>query len=230
MSFVRVGIETLMPPRGPSIAHRPQRQCLCRGQPIHFTWVNAPRQRTFASAFVSESAPLPTAIILAPRKMRFSQLQGAFTQESLSRFIDKVLGGQMATSPLGALPGLVQGGEAQENAEPEAPLEDEFDLSDIMGTAVEDGDDRDARLAKVRCRRARCRGHCRQCVRWGPQQRWAWLVQAQAEAKEEAKRLKAEDAAKAAAAEKEARRAAAQKAKRKREAAEAAAAAQREDL
>ena len=114
-------------------------------------WVDARQQPTFAAALLPHNADLPAAVLLAPRKLRYSRLQGPFTQEALSMFINRVASAQLATSPLSEMPQLVAGGE-RAAAGQDVDAEEEFDLADIMGTKVATNDaDRQADLRTVRC-------------------------------------------------------------------------------
>ena len=122
---------------------------MCREQPVQFLWVQAQQQPTFTSTFLPPATELPAAVLLAPRKLRFSRLQGAFTQDALSAFINRVASAQLATAPLQQLPVIVDGGEGAA-IEAEA-VEEEFDLADVMGTAVDAGaEDRAQQLKQAR--------------------------------------------------------------------------------
>jgi hypothetical protein len=121
---------------------------------VHFMWVSAQQQPEFASAMLPPGVELPGAVLLAPRKLRFSRHQGPFTQEALSQFMNKLASAQIATSALSDMPRLNEA-EADMHADSadstEEKEEEEFDLADVMGTTVEAGDmSREQELQAVR--------------------------------------------------------------------------------
>jgi len=125
---------------------------------MQFSWVDAVSQPTFATAFGVSASAAPTLVLLSPRKLRFARLAGRFEQATVQALIERLLTGQVATTPLTSLPSLEEGGEA-----PPAEVleEEEFDLSDIMGEAVaESADDRAALLAQARIAATCSAGAC----------------------------------------------------------------------
>lgn len=121
-----------------------------RDQPIQFMWVDVATQPTFAAAFGVASGTAPAVVALSPRKLRYAALHGAVNQDTIKRFIDRLLAAQLGTTVLQEVPRLVEGGEAgaQDADELEAE-EDEFDLSDIMAEDVGAEEDREAQLRKA---------------------------------------------------------------------------------
>lgn len=123
-------------------------------------WVDAASQPTFSAALGIDPSDAPTVALLSPRRLRVARLTTRFTRDAVSQLIDRVLNAQVATAPLGVLPVLVEGGEAAAGSGEEA-VEEEFDLSEIMGEAVDELDDRTARLEAVRLTRCVIRAtHC----------------------------------------------------------------------
>jgi hypothetical protein len=106
------------------------------GAPVQFTWVDASRFPTAAAAF--DLATTPTAVVLSARKLRYAPLRAAFSADTLAALVADVLAGRVSTAPLAALPQLVEGQAAAADAAPaEEEVEEEFDLSDILGVEVE---------------------------------------------------------------------------------------------
>jgi hypothetical protein len=66
-------------------------------QPLHFVWVDAASQPSFAEEFGLQPSDAPAAVALAPKKLRFRVLPGAFSAPSLDRLIDGVLLGKERT-------------------------------------------------------------------------------------------------------------------------------------
>ena len=107
------------------------------GKPYHFAVVDPVKQRTFASVFdVNNPVDYPTVAILATRTSRYATHKGAFEREPLREFCANVLSGKVKTWRFQEMPKLVEGGEKVEEVVEEI-IEEEFDLSDIMGEEVE---------------------------------------------------------------------------------------------
>jgi len=85
---------------------------------------------------VNNPVDYPTVTILAMRTSRYATHKGAFEQDALSEFCSNVLSGKVKTWRFQDLPKLVEGGEQVEEVIEEI-IEEEFDLSDIMGEEVE---------------------------------------------------------------------------------------------
>lgn len=126
--------------------------------------MSAELQPAFTEAFLGRSAPLPAAIALAPRKMRFAVLRSAFTATAMHAWLDRLASGQLATSPLSEVPPIVapRSGESADMQLSEAAGSEEgpdvgveeLDLADIMAVDLSaDGAQalsRDERLRRVR--------------------------------------------------------------------------------
>ncbi|KAK9818342.1 hypothetical protein WJX72_010973 [[Myrmecia] bisecta] len=107
-------------------------------QPLHFLWVDAPRQHTFAAQFGIASADLPALVAFSPRKLRYARLQSEVTPAGISELVHGLLAGRQTTTPLQDAPKLVDGGEEPtEEPAPEEIVEEEFDLADILNEEVE---------------------------------------------------------------------------------------------
>ena len=66
-------------------------------QPVHFIWVDATSQPSFAEQFGLQPSDAPAAVALAPKKLRFRVLPGAFSASSLDKLVDAVLLGKERT-------------------------------------------------------------------------------------------------------------------------------------
>lgn len=123
------------------------------GQPFSFTWIDAGKFRSVASAFgVSRASDLPSVVALSSKKMRYALLPLASSASSdlageVGTFIDGVLSGKIRTDLLQEAPKVSaatdaasgEKGEGKVPEEEEVVLEEEeFDLSDIMSEEVED--------------------------------------------------------------------------------------------
>jgi len=118
-----------------------------RDQPFYFSYVDAPRHRAFLSPFAVSLNDLPTAVAFNAARKRFAVLPEKMSEPAdLTRFIDGVLSGRVKTQPFEVLPSLEASGDRnfQDAAEgegaqeqEEVPVEEEFDLSEIMGEEVE---------------------------------------------------------------------------------------------
>ena len=71
-------------------------------QPVHFVWVDAAMQPSFAEQFGLQPSDAPAAVALAPKKLRFRVLPGAFSASSLDKLIDAVLAGKERTQGMQA--------------------------------------------------------------------------------------------------------------------------------
>ena len=117
--------------------------------PVHFCWVDMARHAAFAAAF--DVATAPSAVVLSAKKLRYAPLRIAFSTDAVASLIDDVLAGRVSTVALSALPGLEAGapGSTAPLEEEPAEVEEEFDLSDIMGVEVDDSSSREARLREA---------------------------------------------------------------------------------
>ncbi|KAG2492483.1 hypothetical protein HYH03_009148 [Edaphochlamys debaryana] len=134
---------------------------------FHFAWVEARRFRSVMQAFGVLGSDLPTLVALSARRMRFAVMQAPesdrrgsarLSPEAVSLFVQGVLGGKVRTDALQALPEFREGdslsgdagaagarggsdapGSPSSSSEPEPPVEEEFDLSDILAEEVEGG-------------------------------------------------------------------------------------------
>jgi len=66
-------------------------------QPVHFIWVDATSQPSFAEQFGLQPSDAPAAVALAPKKLRFRVLPGSFSASSLDKLVDAVLLGKERT-------------------------------------------------------------------------------------------------------------------------------------
>ena len=108
------------------------------GKPFHFAIVDPTTQRSFAETFdVRNPVDYPTVTVMATRAMRFATHKGAFDAEDVKTFCEGVLSGKVKTWRFQEMPKLVEGGEKVEEIVEEDIVEEEFDLSDIMGEEVE---------------------------------------------------------------------------------------------
>ena len=108
------------------------------GKPFHFAIVDPTTQRSFAETFdVRNPVDYPTVTVMATRAMRFATHKGAFDAEDVKTFCEGVLSGKVKTWRFQEMPKLVEGGEKVEEVVEEDIVEEEFDLSDIMGEEVE---------------------------------------------------------------------------------------------
>lgn len=108
------------------------------GKPFHFAIVDPTTQRSFAETFdIRNPVDYPTVTVMATRAMRFATHKGAFDAEDVKTFCEGVLSGKVKTWRFQEMPKLVEGGEKVEEVVEEDIVEEEFDLSDIMGEEVE---------------------------------------------------------------------------------------------
>jgi len=82
----------------------------------------------------------PTVTVLQPRKGRYATMSGSFDPRELARHCELVLNGKTRTFMIQDVPKIIDGGESEDenDYEPEEPIEEEFDLNDIMGEETED--------------------------------------------------------------------------------------------
>lgn len=139
----------------PAMSDHPQRRRSLRilslkwSSQAAFLWLDVKQQPDTVKLFGATMGDAPTAVIMAPRKRRFALLDRGLDSDAqnLDTFIANALAGQLHTKPLQevqlsepTVPADDSGGAAleqqqqQEKEESEAAmLEDEFDLSDLMG-------------------------------------------------------------------------------------------------
>lgn len=116
--------------------------------PVHFCWVDLARHASFVAAF--DVATSPSALVLSAKKLRYAPLRIAFSTDAVTSLVDDVLAGRVSTVALSALPRLEDAGSAAPvDSEPAEAVEEEFDLSDIMGVEVDDSGSREARLREA---------------------------------------------------------------------------------
>ncbi|KXZ53874.1 hypothetical protein GPECTOR_6g792 [Gonium pectorale] len=132
---------------------------------FHFVWADGLKHKGLMQAFGVLSSDLPTLVALSAKRMRFAVMptpegggSGATLKaEAVARFVEGVLGGKVRTSPLQALPDLsapagagsagtaasrpddAGASPAADAATDATPVEEEFDLSEIMSEEVEGG-------------------------------------------------------------------------------------------
>jgi hypothetical protein len=107
------------------------------GKPFHFVIIDPSTQRSFASVFeVNNPVDYPTITVLAVRRQRAVTHKKAFDLPLLKAFCQDVLNSKVKTWRFQEMPTLVPGGERAEEVIEEI-VEEEFDLSDIMGESVE---------------------------------------------------------------------------------------------
>jgi len=127
-----------------------------REEAVTYIAVDASKQPSFASAFGISSSDVPTAVILHPRKKVYVPMpsQNFNKADELNSFVIGVLTGKArGMTKLDTIPEPVDGGEALQvedaPSEPEEVLEDEFDLSELMGEDVGAGGSREEMLRKA---------------------------------------------------------------------------------
>ena len=113
---------------------------LTSGRPFSWIIVDPIVQKTFAKAFDVLPHNSPTVTVLQPRKGRYATMSGSFDPRELAKHCELVLNGKTRTFMIQDVPKIIDGGESEEenDYEPEEPIEEEFDLSDIMGEETED--------------------------------------------------------------------------------------------
>jgi hypothetical protein len=76
--------------------------------PFSFVWLDAPSQPEFAAALGVDAAAVPSVVVVKHGKRpRMAAHAGPITASSLTPFLDRVLGGDVAFSAVKALPELV---------------------------------------------------------------------------------------------------------------------------
>lgn len=107
------------------------------GKPFHFAVVDPTTQRSFASVFdVNNPVDYPTVTVFTSKQLRYATHKGAFEIDDVKEFCDHVLSGKVKTWRFQEMPKLIEGGEKVEEII-EEEIEEEFDLSDIMGEEIE---------------------------------------------------------------------------------------------
>ena len=91
-------------------------------------------QATFISAFGLSTTDLPTVVAFHPKKLRGAQLKGPYSAQSIDALLDGLFAGRIHSAAFQHLPALVEGGE--EDAADMEPVEEEFDLADVLGEDV----------------------------------------------------------------------------------------------
>ena len=99
-------------------------------------YVDPVAQRSFAAAFEVTASDAPAVTVVSVRKNRFATYSRAFDAEGVGSFLEDVLAAKQRTRMIQEIPKLVPGGEEPE-PEMEEMVEEEFDLSDILGEEVE---------------------------------------------------------------------------------------------
>merc|ERR1719218_293854 len=105
-------------------------------RPFSFVFVDPVAQRSFAAAFEVTASDAPAVTVVSTRKNRFATYARAFDAEGVGSFLEDVLAAKQRTQMIQEIPKLVPGGEEPE-PEMEEMVEEEFDLSDILGEEVE---------------------------------------------------------------------------------------------
>ena len=105
-------------------------------RPFSFVYVDPVAQRSFAAAFEVTASDAPAVTVVSVRKNRFATYSRAFDAEGVGSFLEDVLAAKQRTRMIQEIPKLTPGGEEPE-PEMEEMVEEEFDLSDILGEEVE---------------------------------------------------------------------------------------------
>ncbi|PSC75196.1 Helicase sen1 [Micractinium conductrix] len=113
-------------------------------QPLHFCWFQAGGGGSAGGAFASglglEAGQAPALAAVATKKGRGATMTGRFAKELISEWLDGLLSGKVRTAPLPRLPDFpapTGGDGGGGGAGAEEAVEEEFDLSDIMGEEIE---------------------------------------------------------------------------------------------
>jgi len=70
---------------------------------LHYLWVDVTRQGPFWESLGVGRGDVPTAVAISLKKRRQASLDsGAFTQEGLKTFVEKLVNGKTSTHPLQA--------------------------------------------------------------------------------------------------------------------------------
>ncbi|KAK9863506.1 hypothetical protein WJX84_008794 [Apatococcus fuscideae] len=112
-----------------------------------FAWVDSPTQPTFTSGFGLGQADVPTVVAASPKRERYQRLKGAMSLTAINSLIEGLATGKGHSIPFQELPQLVDGGETGAGE----ALEEDFDLSDIMGQEFGAGglSSKEARLQEI---------------------------------------------------------------------------------
>ncbi|KAL0035526.1 hypothetical protein WJX77_010582 [Trebouxia sp. C0004] len=104
---------------------------------LHYLWLDVTRQGPFWEGLGVGRGDVPTAVAISLKKRRQASLDsGAFTQEGLKTFVEKLVNGKTSTHPLQEVPKVIDGGHEPVPDEPQI-TEEEFELSDIMGEQLD---------------------------------------------------------------------------------------------
>ncbi|KAL4419270.1 hypothetical protein ABPG77_004828 [Micractinium sp. CCAP 211/92] len=111
-------------------------------QPLHFSWFQAATfgaAAQFAAQLGLDAGQAPALVAVAPRKERAAVMTGRFDKDSISEWLDGLLSGKVRTGQLQRLPDFpaAEAAAADAAASPEVPLEEEFDLNEIMNEEIE---------------------------------------------------------------------------------------------
>ncbi|KAK9807192.1 hypothetical protein WJX73_006186 [Symbiochloris irregularis] len=105
--------------------------------PLRFAWIDSNQQPSFLAGFGLSPTDAPTVLAYSASKQRQARLRGTYALETIDKMLNGLLAGREATSPLQEVPRLVDGGQAGDSTgASDAAVEDEFDLSDILGEDV----------------------------------------------------------------------------------------------
>ncbi|KAL3137374.1 hypothetical protein ABBQ32_006902 [Trebouxia sp. C0010 RCD-2024] len=104
---------------------------------LHYLWLDVTRQGPFWEGLGVGRGDAPSAVAISLKKRRQARLDsGAFSEAGLKAFVERLVGGKSMTTPLQEFPTVVDGG--QDAASEEAQVvQEEFDLSDIMGEQLD---------------------------------------------------------------------------------------------
>ena len=91
-------------------------------------------QPSFISTFALSKTDLPTLVAFHPKKLRGASLRASFSAESIDALLDGLFSGSIHSEAFQELPALVEGGE--EDSADLDPIEEEFDLADVLGEDV----------------------------------------------------------------------------------------------
>jgi hypothetical protein len=128
-----------------------------RGDPFHFTLLDASCQHEFAEWFDVQPAKLPTVVALSPRKLRYVTMIMPFGEDGILNFLTGVKSGRISTGPIGDIPTPkeVDCAAAHEEVRAlEAAMggdEDDGDMEDMMAEILaEEAREREALAAKIK--------------------------------------------------------------------------------